>query len=72
MITSHQDLRDLYAQHCACLPLDVQRTDDAHGPDCNRVVLADVIAALDGNYAAVKRCDRYQRGDYAACKEIIQ
>ena len=72
MITSHQDLRDLYEQHCTCRPIDVLRADDAHGPNCNLVVLADVRAALGGNYAAVKRCDLYQRGDYMACKEVIQ
>lgn len=70
MITSLQDLRNLYARHCSCQPLNIQRTDAEH-PDlnCDLGILADVRAAFDGDYAAVKRCDRYMRGDYTAYKE---
>lgn len=74
MITSRQDLRDLYAKHCVCRPLDVQRPDEEHDPICDLGILADIRAALFGEsveirFAAVKRCDRYQRDDYTACRE---
>lgn len=73
MITSHYDLRVLYQQHCKCRTIDLlrhtPRADDAHGPDCHLVVLTDVCAALNGDYAATKRCDRYQRDAAMAAQD---
>ncbi len=67
---SLQDLRDLYARHYSCRPLNIQRADAEHpDPNCDLGILADVRAAFSGDYAAVKRCDRYARGDYTAYKE---
>jgi len=71
MILWHDDLRALFAKHCACRPLDVTRFLDDHGQTCATGILADIQLLLLGHavdsqrlYEAVKRCDRYARGDY--------
>lgn len=70
MIRTHQDLRDLFTRHCACTPCNVSRSADDHVPACVTGVLDDVQRVLRGErgsleaYEAVKRCDRYARGDY--------
>jgi hypothetical protein len=80
MITSLQALRDLFAKHCACRPLDVTRDPADHGHACLPEVLADIQLVLRFDtsseqarlerYAAVKRCDRYAEGDYSALGTI--
>jgi hypothetical protein len=80
MILSLQDLRNLFAKHCACRPLDVARRSSDHGPDCVTEILADIQIVLRGDdgtvtskrecYEAVKRCDRYAQGDYSALGTI--
>lgn len=80
MILRRRDLYDLFAKHCACEPLDVARAAHDHGPTCVTEVLADIQVVLRGNdgtessqracYEAVKRCDRYARGDYSDLETI--
>lgn len=43
-----QDLRDLFARHCECRPLDLQRTSADHAAihDCDTGILHDVRVAL--------------------------
>jgi hypothetical protein len=47
MITDDQ-LRDLFARHCACRPLDLSRTEHDHAAihDCDTAILHDVQIAL--------------------------
>jgi hypothetical protein len=47
MITNSQ-LRDLFARHCACHPLDLHRSEDDHAAihDCDTGILADIQIAL--------------------------
>jgi len=68
MITSLQDLRDLFARHCTCRPLDLTRGPDDHGHACDVGILSDIQTVLRGDhsteqleldlYEAVKRCDK--------------
>lgn len=46
-ITDDQ-LRDLFARHCECRPLDLTRTADDHAAihDCDTGILADIKIAL--------------------------
>lgn len=44
-ITDDQ-IMQLFAAHCACLPLDVERT--AHGCDCDDDIVEDCRVALGG------------------------
>jgi hypothetical protein len=46
-ITDEQ-LRALFARHCECRPLDLNRTEDDHAAihDCDTGVLADIQCAL--------------------------
>lgn len=43
-----QDLRDLFARHCECRPLDLERGDGDHAAihDCDTGILSDVQYAL--------------------------
>ena len=43
-----QDLRDLFARHCECRPLDLERTKGDHAAihDCDTGILSDVQYAL--------------------------
>ena len=43
-----QDLRDLYARHCECRPLDLERSEGDHAAihDCDTGILSDVQYAL--------------------------
>ena len=43
-----QDLRDLYARHCECRPLDLERGEGDHAAihDCDTGILSDVQYAL--------------------------
>lgn len=43
-----QDLRDLFARHCECRPLDLKRREGDHAAihDCDTGILADVQYAL--------------------------
>ncbi len=76
MITSLQDLRDLFENHCECRPLDFERRSHDPGSTCSTEILADIQILLRGNdgteqskrecYAAVKRCDRVKQADDAA------
>lgn len=45
MITDDQ-LRELFARHCECRPLDLTRTEDDHSHDCDTAILRDVQIAL--------------------------
>lgn len=47
MITDEQ-LRDLFARHCECRPLDLTRTEGDHAAihDCDTGILHDVQVAL--------------------------
>lgn len=46
-ITKEQ-LRELFARHCECRPLDLTRTSDDHAAihDCDTAILSDVQYAL--------------------------
>lgn len=43
-----QDLRDLFARHCECRPLDLERGEGDHAAihDCDTAILSDVQYAL--------------------------
>jgi len=43
-----QDLRDLFARHCECRPIDLERGEDDHAAlhDCDTAILHDVQIAL--------------------------
>jgi hypothetical protein len=43
-----QDLRDLFARHCECRPLDLERGEGAHAAihDCDTGILSDIQYAL--------------------------
>jgi hypothetical protein len=47
VITDDQ-LRDLFARHCECRPLDLARAEDDHAAihDCDTAILHDVQVAL--------------------------
>ena len=47
MITD-ADLRELFARHCECRPLDLTRGEDDHAAihDCDTAILHDVQVAL--------------------------
>lgn len=47
MITDDQ-LRELFARHCECRPLDLTRTEDDHAAihDCDTGILHDIQIAL--------------------------
>lgn len=57
-------LRDLFAAHCECRPLDLWRTESEHSHDCDTAILRDVQLALgivtassyEKNRAARARC----------------
>ncbi len=40
-------LRALFAAHCECRPLDLDRAEDEHSHDCDTAVLDDVQTALN-------------------------
>ena len=39
-------LRDLFARHCECRPLDLSRSENDHSHDCDTAILHDVQIAL--------------------------
>jgi hypothetical protein len=41
-----QQLRDLFARHCECRPLDLERGEGDHSHDCDTEILHDVQIAL--------------------------
>lgn len=82
MITSLQDLRDLFEKHCDCRPLDLERKLHDPGLTCSTEILADIQILLCGNngteqskrecYAAAKRCDRVKQADDAALEAAFR
>jgi len=52
---TEQDLRDLFARHCECRPLDLERSEGDHAAihDCDTGILSDIQYALGSGFCVV-------------------
>lgn len=66
-------IRDLFARHCECRPLDLTREDDDHAAihDCDTAVLADIKIVLGVRFADRGLAEAELQSARARCVQLI-